>query len=147
MKKYQQLQSISELKEGDTIRGRMSGWAYTVHGTYGDRATAVRTVDVTNPSDWEVYRDAEDDDEKFTLEFTNEVTLTGPIKRCDSDLLFVCEVENSDALIIQSIVIPGTEADVCPAWYGHSSMRVKGRSIEMDEGMPVKVYLRLEATG
>lgn len=35
-------------------------------GNYGDRVTAARTEDVTNPDEWEVCRDSEDED--FAIE-------------------------------------------------------------------------------
>ncbi len=52
------LRSISELKRGDLIRHRSpdSVASYIVDGVYGDRATAVRTIDITNPSEWEVMQ-------------------------------------------------------------------------------------------
>lgn len=52
--KVHQLVSIMDLQVGDIIRGRASGQIYVVSNTYGDRATAVRSQDVTNPSEWEV---------------------------------------------------------------------------------------------
>jgi len=43
------------LQPGDVIRhkGRKSA-VYIVHGNYGGRVTAVRTVDVTNIEEWEL---------------------------------------------------------------------------------------------
>lgn len=46
---------IQDLRVGDIIVGRLSGLAYVVTDHYGDRATAVRTVDVSNPGDWLRY--------------------------------------------------------------------------------------------
>jgi len=45
---YENFQSVYELKTGDIIRGKSSGLSYVVIANYGDRVTAVRTVDVTN---------------------------------------------------------------------------------------------------
>ena len=47
-------QSIDELKEGTIIRNLGSGHAYIITQNWGDHATAVRTVDVSNPSEWEI---------------------------------------------------------------------------------------------
>lgn len=50
--------SVSELQRGDIIRHRSaeSGRSYVVDNVYGDRATAVATLDVTNSIEWEVLR-------------------------------------------------------------------------------------------
>ena len=45
---------LKNLKEGDVIASMFDGKVYMVTGNYGDRATAVRTVDVTNPAEWEL---------------------------------------------------------------------------------------------
>lgn len=42
------------LKPGTIVRGKSSGLSYVVTGNYGGRATAVRTVDLTNPDEWDV---------------------------------------------------------------------------------------------
>lgn len=49
-------ENVMQLKTGDIIRSRLTGEGYVVTGQYGDRATAVRTVDVTNPDEWLVMR-------------------------------------------------------------------------------------------
>ena len=54
--KWVALKHVIELKTADVIQGRMSGQAYVVTGQYGDRATAVKTVDVMNPNEWLVMR-------------------------------------------------------------------------------------------
>ena len=55
---YKDFKSVKELKEGDIIlhKGNTSGPAYIVTGCYGNRVTAVRTVDVTNPGEWMVLK-------------------------------------------------------------------------------------------
>ena len=58
--KWVPLEHINGLKTGDIIYGRSSGLAYVVTGQYGDRATAVRSVDVTNPHEWLIARPSED---------------------------------------------------------------------------------------
>lgn len=45
------------LKVGDLIRHKSDHKAYVVSGNYGDRVTAVRTVDMTNPSEWALVRE------------------------------------------------------------------------------------------
>jgi hypothetical protein len=47
------IMTIADLRVGDIIRGKASGDSYVVTAIYGDRATAVRTMDVTNPAEWE----------------------------------------------------------------------------------------------
>jgi hypothetical protein len=54
-----QIKSISELKTGDVIRHKTSQKSYLVTDCFGSRATAVRTVDITNPGEWEVMKDPE----------------------------------------------------------------------------------------
>lgn len=50
------LKSIYELDPGDSIRSKATGIIYQVTAHYGERATAVRTADVSNPNEWEVLR-------------------------------------------------------------------------------------------
>ncbi len=52
--KWDPIPTIQSLKHGDTIRHKTTGGLYMVHGNYGDRVTAVDTVDVTNTAEWEV---------------------------------------------------------------------------------------------
>ncbi len=44
------------LKPGDLVRNTGSSSAYIVHANYGDRVTAAKTVDLTNPSEWLLVR-------------------------------------------------------------------------------------------
>ena len=53
---FVEFENIMQLKTGDIIRSRLTGEGYVVTGQYGGRATAVKTVDVTNPSEWLVMR-------------------------------------------------------------------------------------------
>lgn len=53
---YKDIKSISELKVGDIIKHKGTFRdPYVIMANYGDRATAVRTVDVTNPIEWELF--------------------------------------------------------------------------------------------
>ena len=46
---------FSELQLGDIVRPVSGlGLAYVVTGYFGGRAIAVRTADITNPTEWEV---------------------------------------------------------------------------------------------
>lgn len=45
---------LKNLKRGDIISHVSGGHALIVTGNYGNRVTAVRTVDVTNPIEWDV---------------------------------------------------------------------------------------------
>ena len=61
MQKYIPLKSLRELVVGDQVRHRLYMHpAYTVTDNFGDRATAVRNVDITNCSEWEVLREVAD---------------------------------------------------------------------------------------
>jgi len=55
--KLEDITKISDLKRGDIIHHK-SGTreSYVVTGTYGKRAIAVRTVDVTNPLEWQIIK-------------------------------------------------------------------------------------------
>lgn len=48
-----------QLKEGDVVRNKSSLDGYIVMGNFGDRVTAVRIADLTNPSEWELLMKAE----------------------------------------------------------------------------------------
>lgn len=43
---------LKELKTGDIVRHKGKGEAYVVTSNFGDRVTAVRTVDITNAPEW-----------------------------------------------------------------------------------------------
>lgn len=45
---------FQNLKPGDVVRHQSGGANYLVTATYGDRVTAVRTIDMTNPIEWVV---------------------------------------------------------------------------------------------
>ena len=51
-----QVKNIEDLKVGDIIRGKLTKLTYVVVDHYGDRVTAVRSQDVTKPSEWEVIK-------------------------------------------------------------------------------------------
>ena len=43
---------MNGLKPGDLVRHKSSGDAMIVHQHYGNRVLLVRTVDLTNPTEW-----------------------------------------------------------------------------------------------
>ena len=45
---------MKDLRDGDVVAHRSGGKAYIVTGNYGGRVTAVRTVDITNPIEWDL---------------------------------------------------------------------------------------------
>lgn len=47
---------FKDLEFGDVVRSKADGRAYAITGNYGERKTASRTVDLTNPSEWELVR-------------------------------------------------------------------------------------------
>lgn len=50
--RLERLVSLSQLQRGDIVRHRSSGDSMVVTANYGNRVTAVRTVDITNPTEW-----------------------------------------------------------------------------------------------
>jgi hypothetical protein len=43
---------LSDINRGDIVRHKSSADSYVVTAHYGDRLTLVRTVELTNPSEW-----------------------------------------------------------------------------------------------
>lgn len=60
MKKFVPVHSLAELREGDIVRGVLSGNGFVVCSNYGDHVTAVRVQDITQPGEWLVWRDVVD---------------------------------------------------------------------------------------
>lgn len=52
---YEQIKSFSDVERGDIIKHKSTHKSFVVTGNYGERITAVRTIDATNPSEWEVF--------------------------------------------------------------------------------------------
>lgn len=50
---------FSKLSVGDLVRHSSGSRRYVVMSNYGDHVTAVATVDMTNPSEWELVLKAE----------------------------------------------------------------------------------------
>lgn len=53
---YQQIEAITDLIPGDSVRDKVSGRVYLVTANFGARVTAVATADITTPNGWEVLR-------------------------------------------------------------------------------------------
>ena len=47
-------QEMRSLKDGDIVRHAVTGEAYMVIANYSGRPIAVRTVELSNPSEWEL---------------------------------------------------------------------------------------------
>lgn len=47
-------EEMENLKDGDIISHRVHKGHFMVTANYGDRVTAVKTVDITNPDEWEI---------------------------------------------------------------------------------------------
>ncbi len=46
---------MANLKVGDIIQSKKdSKWAFIVSQNFGERLIAVRTIEITNPTDWEL---------------------------------------------------------------------------------------------
>ncbi len=48
---------FKNLKRGDIVKHVFVNLSCVVLTNYGDRVTAVRNVDMTNPSEWEIVKD------------------------------------------------------------------------------------------
>lgn len=47
---------MRSLQAGDIVRGKTYGQAYIVTGNYGDHVTAVRSIEISNPIEWDIVR-------------------------------------------------------------------------------------------
>jgi hypothetical protein len=45
---------FKNLREGDIVQSKASGKAYIVTENFHNRVTAIRTVDITNPDEWDL---------------------------------------------------------------------------------------------
>jgi hypothetical protein len=58
---FKPIDRISQIHPGSHVRHKINKeHSFVVTANYGDRATAVLTVDITNPSEWEVWVDEND---------------------------------------------------------------------------------------
>ena len=55
-KKWKTVGEISELETGMVVRNKGSENAYIITANHLQHATAVRTIEITNPSEWEVLK-------------------------------------------------------------------------------------------
>jgi hypothetical protein len=53
---------FKQLDTGDIVRSLATNIAYVVSANYGNRVTAVKTVDMTNPQEWSLIAKAEHKD-------------------------------------------------------------------------------------
>ncbi len=56
VRSYKSINSFDELNRGDVIKSSENEISYVVESNYGKRVTAVRSVDITNLSEWRVFR-------------------------------------------------------------------------------------------
>lgn len=47
-------QEMRDLKQGDVVVSLVTGLTYMVVANYGNRVTAVRIADITNPCEWKI---------------------------------------------------------------------------------------------
>lgn len=50
--------ALMQLRTGDIVKSKFSGETYIVTANYGNRVTAVKTVDITHPNEWELIEEA-----------------------------------------------------------------------------------------
>lgn len=55
-------EQMKQLQPGDIVKHAGSMERFMVTANYGVRATAVRTVDITNPDEWELIREGHSGD-------------------------------------------------------------------------------------
>lgn len=51
-------EEMKNLKTGDIVQSSVTGLGFVVTANYGGRVTAVCTVDITNPSEWNLIQKA-----------------------------------------------------------------------------------------
>lgn len=44
------------LREGDIVQGKSSGLGYVVVANYGNHVIIVRSMEITNPDEWEIIQ-------------------------------------------------------------------------------------------
>ena len=49
-------EDFENLREGDIVQNKGSGVGYIIISKYRDMAIAVRTVELTNPAEWEIVQ-------------------------------------------------------------------------------------------
>ena len=52
--KWKEVNDLSELKPGMVVRGWRTKEPHIVTANYGNHVTAVSTIDITNPPEWEI---------------------------------------------------------------------------------------------
>ena len=45
---------LKDLQVGDIVRNKSGSEGYIITSNYGNRAIGVRTIDITNPSEWDL---------------------------------------------------------------------------------------------
>jgi len=53
IKRFKSIDSIESLNVGDVVRAKITRQPFIVTHILGDRATAVRSMDLTHPQEWE----------------------------------------------------------------------------------------------
>ena len=57
--KYKIVRTLRDLRRGNIVRHRTGGPTYVVNTNFGQRVTAVASIDITNPEEWEVLADSQ----------------------------------------------------------------------------------------
>lgn len=58
-----ELQNIRDLKVGDIVRHKIASESMVVVGTYGEYAIAVKQSHITQPLEWLVFKDEQEEGE------------------------------------------------------------------------------------
>lgn len=67
---------FDELSYGDIVRSQATGVEFMVQFNYGGRVTAVRTADMTNPSEWDLISKVTARDSIGPISSVSEPTLS-----------------------------------------------------------------------
>lgn len=51
-------EQFNKLDVGDLVKNKLNGETFVVTANYGRRVTAVKTADMSNPTEWEIVRKA-----------------------------------------------------------------------------------------
>jgi hypothetical protein len=54
--KWLRIKNLRQLQRGNIVRNRGTGQSYVVDSTGGDRVTAVTSIELTSPDEWEVVQ-------------------------------------------------------------------------------------------
>lgn len=104
-------EEFAALGNGDIVRGKFSGIPYVVTGNYGHHVTAVYTMDMTNPDEFDLVQKAANTKEEVMLTTTRQYVNNEELHELEMlpEFIYVdplrstiicayCDVENQSAM-------------------------------------------------